>query len=256
METFDLKKNIVEIATSKITFDEFKTNFLFNGENPRSVSTSFYSDLLKQFDSALKKDLKSSVSSIDNLNSLLEVTETKLKENRKIREQHLVIYLFDKSKNRLADDAVYTHEDIEVRLNTIKAVLIKIRTLLKNGIKQLEMFLPDAEKTDKFLIPFKPVEKATFKLPRLEALMLLHIFESNNLLSFVNEAQRNRFIEANFNFTEERNNLNKGKAIPLKAVNSDFSNFKNFKHYQENTDTLASLLKKFEIFDEQKFTKR
>jgi hypothetical protein len=256
METSDLKKIIVQIATSKITFDESTKNFLFNGENPRSVNVSFYSDLLHKFDLILKNDLKRNVSSIDNLKFLLETAEIKIKESKKIGEQHRVNYLFDKSKNRLSDDATYTHEDLEARLNTIKTVLTKIRTLLKNGIKQLEMFLPDEGKTDRFLIPFKPVERATFKLPKLEALMLLYILEANNLLAFENEAQRNRFIEANFNFTEERNNSNKGKAISLKTVNIDFANFKSFKHYHENTDTLASLLKKFEIFKEYKFKKR
>ncbi len=256
METFALPRIIKELSSSKITYDETIKNYLFNGENPRSISTSHYSLLLKNFEDVLNKDLKNRISSPGILISQLEDVRKIIRNKNELIGKHRVSFVYSKAKNKLSEEALDTLDDILVRLQTEVEVLRKMRSLLKNVIKVLEISTHSSGRPDDYLIPFKPVERATIKLPRLEAIMLLYALEKTNLITFVSEAQRNRFIEANFNFTEERNNKNKGKAIPIKNVNTDFADFKSFKNFKQNTQTLNEVIEKIEHIKQITFKKR
>jgi hypothetical protein len=86
--------------------------------------------------------------------------------------------------------------------------------------------------------------KATFNLGKKESLMFLYILEQSDLLMFESDEQRRKFIEANFCFTEMRDNSDKGKSLPMRDISSDISKL-GAKHLSEpNNKTLDKLLNK------------
>ena len=95
-------------------------------------------------------------------------------------------------------------------------------------------------------IPFKSIERATFKLSKKEALMFLFVLEEQQLLEFESIEHRRLFIEKNFNFTETRNNSNNGKSFPMKGVSSELADFKSYTEGASNNKTLEKLLKKLQ----------
>ena len=54
--------------------------------------------------------------------------------------------------------------------------------------------------------------------------------------------KRRLFIENNFNFTETRNNPNKGIALPMKGISSELSDFSSYAEGNSNNKTLEKLL--------------
>ena len=65
--------------------------------------------------------------------------------------------------------------------------------------------------------------------------------KDTNLLEFKNETIRNKFIENNFNYTENRKNPAHGKPLPMKDVNSEMSNLKAYYQGASNKKSLERL---------------
>ena len=242
---------IAEIGNSKIDFNINKSNYLFNNKVPREISPDFYEILYNKFETFLLVQIRDGIS-IEQFEEFILNTKSTISKLISSSDAHRIDFLFSKRDEILSNEAESTHYEIANIISTQKAVLNRVLLKLYATIdlfkenKIDDLLSEEIPNIDSSIIKFDNIGKATFKLSKKETLMLLFILEQENLLEFESIEQRRLFIENNFNFTETRNNPNKGQALPLKGISSELSDFSSYIEGDSNNKTLEKLLKKLQ----------
>lgn len=238
---------IAEIGNSKIIFNSIKGNYLFNNKVPREISPDFYEILYNKFESFLLVQIREGLM-VEQIEEYILNTKNIISTLISISDAHRIHFLYSKRDKVLSNEAESTHHEI-VSINSIqKAVLNRVLLKLYDVIdsykeNKIDDLLSEViPNIDSSIIKFDNVGKATFKLSKKETLMLFFILEQVNLLEFESIEQRRLFIENNFNFTETRNNPNKGIALPMKGISSELSDFSSYTEGNSNNKTLVKLL--------------
>jgi hypothetical protein len=238
---------IAEIGNSKIDFNISNGNYLFNNKVPREISPDFYEILYKKFESYLLVQIREGLI-IEQIEEYILKTKNTISNLISTSDAHRVDFLFSKRDKVLSNEAESTHYEIANIISIQKAVLNRVLLKLYASVDSYKENKIDAilnneiPNIDSSIIKFDSVGKATFKLSKKETLMFLYILEQVNLLEFESIEQRRLFIENNFNFTETRNNPNKGIALPMKGISSELSDFSSYTEGNSNNKTLEKLL--------------
>jgi hypothetical protein len=247
----EIKICIAEIGNSKINFNRSKDNYLFNNKVPREIPSDFYEILYNKFESFLLVQIREGLI-IEQIEEYILNTKNTISKLISTSDGHRIHFLFSKRDKILSNEAESTHFEIANIISTQKAVLNRVLLKLYTTIdsykeNKIDDFLSEEiPNIDSSLIKFDSVGKVTFKLSKKESLMFLYILEQVNLLEFESIEQRRLFIENNFNFTETRNNPNKGNALPMKGISSELSDFSSYAEGDSNNKTLEKLLNKLQ----------
>ena len=216
---------------------------------PREISPDFYEILYNKFETFLLVQIRDGIS-IEQIEEFILNTKSTISKLISSSDAHRIDFLFSKRDEILSNEAESTHYEIANIISTQKAVLNRVLLKLYASIdlykenKIDDLLSEEIPNIDSSIIKFDNIGKATFKLSKKETLMLLFILEQENLLEFESIEQRRLFIENNFNFTETRNNPNKGQALPLKGISSELSDFISYTEGDSNNKTLEKLLKR------------
>jgi hypothetical protein len=249
--SLEIKICIAEIGNLKIDFNINNGNYLFNNKVPREISPDFYEILYNKFESFLLVQFREGIE-IELIEEYILNAKTTISKLISTSDAHRVHFLFSKRDKVLSNEAESTHFEIANIISTQKAVLNRVLLKLYATIdsykenKAIDLEIDKTPNIDSSIIKFDSVGKVTFKLSKKESLMFLYILEQVNLLEFESIEQRRLFIENNFNFTETRNNPNKGNALPMKGISSELSDFSSYAEGDSNNKTLEKLLNKLQ----------
>jgi hypothetical protein len=226
-------------------------SYTVNGKSPREVPIEHYLLLKKKYDEKLyiqlKKNPKKSL-----FDKISEAIGAGIFSNVKEQRKQLASYEYRKTTDQLTDSNIASYNEIVAILNAQYDIL----DLMKRQLvifAELSDFIIDSDFVEDKepkrvhgtgVIDYPHISKATFRLNKKEALMLIYVMEKANLLEFENETSRNKFIENNFNYTENRQSQLQKTILAMKDVNSDFSNLKAYYQSATNTRSLERLRKK------------
>jgi hypothetical protein len=244
MNIFELQNIISDIGkANKLYFKTANLTYYVNGKTPREISKDYYINLRNRFYDKLTIQLKSKPN-VKFFEKLTNKIDEYLELNHEEKSNQLLRHAFIGSKKQLTDSNGASHNEILEILNAQHDLLDQLKRHL-TILSEHSEFIIDSDFSDTTieqipkstgLINFADVGKATFKMSKKEALMVLYVLEKTNLLAFDSELQRNKFIEQNFNYTEMRNNADKGNALQMKDVNSEMSNL----HSPERNQIIAN----------------
>lgn len=246
-----IKQIIQEIGKSRVLLKAADKNYTYNGRTPRETQKDYYSTRYSKFKILLLNQLREKCDAA-LLNKFIAEVEDQIDNLKNQKDTHRVAFVFTKSKGELSDEADQTHSDIVTIIDTQIRVLNKIVAQLENEVEFIDYALKkdyqsDTADLEDNEIAFSAPEKATFKLKKKDALMLLFLLEETNLIDFGDRLQKIKFIETNFNYTEMRqNHAEHGKTLPMKGTGKEFSNFVSNDEINSNNQTLKVLLEKLE----------
>ena len=230
--TTKIENIIKEISKAYITINNDTKDFLINGMVPQEIPQDYYLLLYKDFESSIKLQIKENCS-IDLLNEFVKQTNSGINSLDNTIDHLRVNYVLAKSKNEVKDDAENTNEYISKMLNIKNKALLRIKFFLENEIKYFGYGTSEDYKTfedikepESDILISEKTERATFMLSRKESLIFLYGLEKSGVLKFASDSHREKFIENNFNYTEMRNNADKGKSLPIQGVKHDFPKLK------------------------------
>lgn len=253
----EIKVCIKQIGQAKIEFNNNIKDYTFNGKSPDEIAGDYLTKLNEQFETNLLVLIRQGCT-VEKITKLIKLSKDTINALKLSGDNHRVSFLLDNNKGVLSDNSTSTHDTINRIISTQKLVLNKVLISLYNKLDDFKLDLVNMpivneanevvifDETNTSEIPFKSTERATFKLSKKEALMLLFILEEQQLLEFESIEHRRLFIEKNLNFTETRKNSNYGKSLPMKGVSSELADFNSYAEGVSNNKTLEKLLKKLE----------
>jgi hypothetical protein len=226
-------ENIIkEISKAHLTIDSSTKDFLINGAVPQAVPQDFCLILYRDFEQRLKLQLKENCS-IKLLKEYVGQIDSGAKSIDNVIGHLRVNYVLAKSKDEVGENAESTIEYIGKMLKIKNKTLSLIKNYLENEIKYFGYSTSEDYKTfedrkepESDILISEKTERATFNLSKKESLMLIYVLEKSGLLKFRDEVHRKQFIENNFNYTELRDNDNKGKSLPILDISPDLSKLK------------------------------
>ena len=226
-------ENIIkEISKAHLTIDSDTNDFLINGTIPQEVPQDFCVLLYRDFEHRIKLQLKENCS-IELLKEYVAQTDSGVKSIDNVIGHLRVNYVLAKSKDEVGDNAESTIEYIGKMLKIKNKTLSFIKNYLENEIKYFGYStsedyktFEDSKEPESDILISEKTEKAIFHLSKKESLMLIYVMEKSGILKFKDEVHRKQVIENNFNYTELRDNENKGKSLPLRDISPDLSKLK------------------------------
>ena len=245
------------MGLAKVEFNLNTKDYTFNGKAPENIAHNYLTKLNEQFETNLLVYLRQGCNA-EEINKLITIAKDTIKALKLSGDNHRVSFLLDNNKGLLSNNSTSTHDIINSIISTQKLVLNKVLINLYDKLDYLKSDIvttPENNNVDEVVnfdetnssnIPFKRIERATFKFSKKEVLLFLFVLEKEKLLEFESTEHRRIFIENNFNFTETRKNSNHGKSIPMKGVNSELADFNSYSEGASNNKTLEKLLKKLQ----------
>ncbi len=249
--TFEIKFGILKIGEAKIVLDPKSEDYLFNGKTPRDIPELFYENLYKGFEGDLNVQIKEGVT-VEQIEEHINTTKEIIVNLTSLRDSHRVHFLLSKRDNLLSERASDTHEDIsriistqKTTLNRILLKLIDVRDSIRDNGTSEGISTESTEDVEITTIPFSSAGRATFKMNKKEALMLLFLLEETGLIDFGYRMQKVKFVDNNFNYTEMRpNHRDFNKPLPMKGTGKIFSNLVSPGEIEVNNSDLKVLLQK------------
>lgn len=250
----DIIITIKEIGYVNIAFDSEKKDYVLNDKNPEEIPQDYLTKLYELFDTNLSIYLRHDFK-IDDINEFIEITKETSAKLKLVGDNHRVNFLLSIKKGELSDSATQTHENINSIISTQKLVLNKVLVNLYSCQDKINTNTPEAfliennsdKETSSSDIPFKIVNRATFKMKKKESLMLVHLLEKCGLLEFEDYLHKCKFMEANFNYTETfENSRNFKDVLPMKGTGKEFTNFDAFSELKQSKKTFEKVILKLE----------
>lgn len=245
-----IKNCITDIGKAEFNFSHNINFNTYNGILPRATPNNHYTQLHEKFNKLLLVQLKENCSK-ELLLKYINLTE---EEIQKLKVQSEILrksYSHIEYKELNSEALEETFSDFIAISSTQFSVLLKIKLKLEEELeffdfKTSEDYQSQSEISDLNTsnIPFSVSGKATFKMSKIESLMLLYVLEQESLIEFDEDNHGRKFIENNFNFTEVRQNENNGKSFPMIGVGTEISKFKSRVDAKTNNKTLEKLLEK------------
>ena len=267
MNAAKIGKLINLIGKIKITLDSTTKDYLYNGLVPSELNPDHFSVLLKNYKKNLFIQLKENCDN-ELIDNYLKKIEKNILDLKNEADRYRVDFLYsastiDKSTKqpKLSETAAETNvlitKIIEVQekvLRIMKSQLLEIAEYKNYQISSdfnIELDYQDLDTN----IDSLSLAKATFNLSKKDVVLLFYTLEKTGLLAFENDVQRNKFIENNFNYTEIRENANKGKTFEIKSVNEEISKLKSSvpkqlkSNYSSKEELLSSIYEQIHNYD-------
>ena len=245
-----IKELIIQIGKCDLKYDHNSKSYNLNDFNTIGLDVDYYSSLNNEFNQKItlqlankKLDNKMLTELIKNINSSLEYVKEK-------KDQQRVTYLLDKSS--LTQDMLSNQEFTSSILEAQFSTLNNMNKFLIKLFEELDYILDEElaelkSKTSSYLsssenVKLPEIGKAIINLRKKDSLSLLLLLEEINMIDFSN-SDRNKFIEQNFNYKNDNNEIK-----PLTKINSDISNLKDASTYkQRNQKSFERLIKKITL---------
>ena len=241
---------IAEVGDARVQLVEKTGTYIFNGKTPREIPAEFYEKIYKRFEGYLLIQLKERLT-LDEVDEYIKSVRDKNSRLISASQAHRIHYLLSKRDGVLSEVASAAHDDIlnifsaqKIVLNQMLLKLYEVKdSLLTNTAEELIIVEP-TESVESNLIHFDGGGKVTFNLSKKETLMFFYVLEKEGIIQFESDEKRRIFLESNFNYTEQRNNPNRGNPIEITGAGSELANFKSVVFVDSNNKTLDSLLKR------------
>jgi hypothetical protein len=220
-----LRKLISNYGKCKITYSDDDLDYRFNGKNPYKIVTNHFQLALNDFYKLCAKQIKERKFDKPLIESILIKISSHLRENKESYKNHRVSHILDKRKNTISKECDDTHKLIISILNIQKSMFQQMILFLKGLIEEVDYILEEDIKMmmsgydDKETLNIPEVGQLTINLSKKDAINFITLLEYIDVISF-NGTNRNKFIEANFNYK------NKGVISPITKMNSDLANLK------------------------------
>ena len=218
-----LRKLISNYGKCKITYSDDDLDYRFNGKNPYKIVTNHFQLALNDFYKLCAKQIKESKFDKTLINSLITDISYKLIENKKSLQYHDIHYFTKRTLSSTPIKCDNNHELIVSILNIQKSMFQQMLLFLEGVIdkvdyileEDIKMMMSGYDDTENLNIP--EIGQMTINLSKKDAINFITLLEYIDVISF-NGTNRNKFIEANFNYK------NKGVISPITKMNSDLAN--------------------------------
>jgi len=255
-----IKELILQIGKCDLKYEHKSKSYNLNDFNTIGLDLDYYSSLNSEFNQKITLQLANKKLDKTLLTELIKNINTSLEYVKEKKDQCRVTYLFDKSKDNLNQEMLSNQEFTFSILEAQFSTLNNIHKFLLNLFEELDYILDDElaelkSKTSSYEsssenVKLPRVGKVTIDLRKKDTLSLFLLLEEIGIIDSSN-LDRNKFIEQNFNYTNDNN-----KIMPIVNINSDFSNLKDISDYKirsrnkKSFDRLIDkLTSKLESFD-------
>ena len=243
-----IEQLIHKIGKATITIDNDSKDYLINKVSPYSLPQDYFLKLFNEFKSLIYLQLNENCTQ-DLLEKFIKETIETSDRLSNIINHRRINYVLDKNNGIISDEAEFTDEYLNKMLKIKARTLELIKKILENELKYFgfhtsedyKIYKENFDSGNDVLISEK-TEKATFNLGKKESIMFIYVLEQSGILKFIDEAHRKQFIENNFNYTEVRENENKGKFFPMPNIASELSVIKAPHQKETNNKTFEKLL--------------
>ena len=254
-DIIEVTSSILEVGEARIVLEPSTRNYLFNGNIPRDIPIDYYQVLYQKFESNLLIQIKEGIT-IERVETYISRTKEVISNLISVSDFHRVNYVKSKNNNKLSEEAESTHDNIARIISTQKTVLNRILLKLYDVIDFVKEKVIDENKVmeenlaiETNLIALGHAGRATFRLSKKEALMLIFLLEENKIIEFEDRFQKIKFMENNFNYVVQSENHAKfNQACPMIGTGKEFTNFvsNDVKTIESNNKTLNKLQDKLE----------
>jgi hypothetical protein len=229
----------------------------------------YYSGMFKKFESELEElkrenyQIQIFEKLLNQLQPLLPIVHNRYMEHNSHRSKKSINQDSEYVKSGRHD---FFHDLHRHQYSFVSKVEGKLKDEIKFFIPTSKEIVPIIQTTNNQVTSQKantPIQQNTtprrivFSTSKTETLIFIYVLEQSGIIKFEDEKHLKSFIEEQLSYTENRNNPDKGKHLPMNDVSTDISKLKDFTNGKARNRVLNKLNTKLsEILDSYIFAEK